>query len=263
MHEYMVIANRLNFRQAPETGAIIATLPRGHIMLGEPSAAVPDWLEVKTTVPQADEETSGFVSAQYASLLDAAAAPPAPPAAAGSDTPTVAELRRLAPSAKAGILSAIAEELPTTGADYGLTRSKMLMCHFLAQAAHEADGFRTTHEYWGPTNAQRRYEGRADLGNTRPGDGKRFMGRGLFQLTGRSNYRRYGEKLGLPLESNPELAADPKISFRIACAYWKARGIEPFAAADNIREVTRRINGGYNGLDARIDYYRRARRIFG
>ena len=101
------------------------------------------------------------------------------------------------------------------------------------------------------------------MAHSAPKRASRQWGRGRFQLTGRTNYHKYGNDMGLPLESNPEMAADPKISFRIACAYWKARGIEPFAAADNIREVTRRINGGHNGLDARIDYYRRARRIFG
>src|SRR5438552_406834 len=75
---------------------------------------------------------------------------------------------------------------------------------FLAQIAHESAELRFMEEIWGPTPAQRGYEGRADLGNTQPGDGKRFKGRGPIQLTGRANYRSYGQRLGVDLESHPE-----------------------------------------------------------
>jgi putative chitinase len=62
-------------------------------------------------------------------------------------------------------------------------------CAFLAQIGHESGGLRYTKELWGPTPVQMRYEGRLELGNTEPGDGRRFMGRGLIQITGRANYR--------------------------------------------------------------------------
>ena len=126
---------------------------------------------------------------------------------------------------------------------------------FLAQLGHESLSLRFFEEIWGPTAAQRGYEGRLDLGNTQPGDGKRFKGRGPIQLTGRSNYRRYGTLLGLPLEDRPEMAAKPGVGFRTAAMFWQQIGGNALADAGNFREITRRINGGFNGMqdrDARL-----------
>lgn len=122
------------------------------------------------------------------------------------------------------------------------------LCHFLAQAGHESDGFNTLHEYWGPTDAQKGYEGRKDLGNTQKGDGKRYMGRGIFQLTGRNNYRLYGGKISKDLEGNPELAADPEVSVLTALEYWKTKGLNAYADKDDVLTITKRINGGTNGF---------------
>jgi putative chitinase len=94
---------------------------------------------------------------------------------------------------------------------------------FVSQLAHESGSFRYPEEIWGPTAAQRRYEGRADLGNVQPGDGYRYRGRGWVQLTGRANYRTYGRLVGLHLEGRPELAVQPDAAARIAAAYWTAR----------------------------------------
>jgi putative chitinase len=143
---------------------------------------------------------------------------------------------------------------------YGVN-TPLRLAHFLAQACHETMCFRYLKEIWGPTRAQRRYEGRADLGNTRPGDGRLYCGRGIFQLTGRANYARIGAALGLPLEVEPELAADPQISVKIACLYWKKHNINGPADADNVELVTRLINGGLNGLDDRKARLVRAKEV--
>ena len=145
---------------------------------------------------------------------------------------------------------------------YGLAVTPLHMCHFLAQLAHECAGFRTMREYWGPTTAQKRYEGRADLGNLQPGDGKRFMGRGYIQITGRANYGTYGSKLGLALTASPALAEDPVTALNIACIYWKKRNIDSPAGTNDIGEVTRRINGGTNGLADRTALFRKARKLW-
>ncbi|RZJ40938.1 MAG: glycoside hydrolase family 19 protein [Brevundimonas sp.] len=134
--------------------------------------------------------------------------------------------------------------------------------HFLAQAMHETAGFRHLEEVGGPIYFKR-YDGRADLGNTRPGDGARYHGRGIFQLTGRANYRDLGSRLGLPLEQEPEQAADPVVSVRIAVAYWLDRGIDAKADADDLGGVTRKINGGLNGLDDRRDRLAGIRKLWG
>jgi putative chitinase len=128
---------------------------------------------------------------------------------------------------------------------------------FLAQACHETAGFKTLEEYGGPAYFAR-YDGRADLGNVEPGDGARYHGRGIFQLTGRANYRGAGTRLKLDLEADPELAADPDTSVLIACDYWKTRGLEIHADRRDFMTVTRRINGGLTGWDDRFRYWARA-----
>lgn len=135
------------------------------------------------------------------------------------------------------------------------------LAHFVAQACHETEGFRFLKEIWGPTPAQLGYEGRADLGNVRAGDGRLYCGRGIFQLTGRANYGHVGAALQLPLEVEPEIACDPVISARIACNYWAARRINACADADDVIAVTRKINGGTNGLADREKCLARAKEV--
>jgi len=131
------------------------------------------------------------------------------------------------------------------------------IAHFLSQACHESDGFCTTEEY----ASGAAYEGRADLGNTQPGDGHRFKGRGLFQLTGRANYRSFGPAVGLDLVANPAAAADPLNSLAIACEYWKRKNLNRFADNDDIVTITKRINGGLNGIESRRAYLAKAKTV--
>jgi putative chitinase len=136
----------------------------------------------------------------------------------------------------------MAAYLPGAGIDTNLR-----LAHFLAQAAHETASFRTLVEY-GNAAYFERYDGRKDLGNTQPGDGFRFRGRGIFQLTGRNNYARFGGRIGVDLISNPDLAAEPDNAVRLACLFWTDRNLAQFADADDIYSVTRRVNGGLNGI---------------
>lgn len=154
--------------------------------------------------------------------------------------------------AKCGAAAGVAQLLASTGIEAlegaCITENGLRMAHFFAQVGHESGGFRQFVELWGPTPAQTRYEGRTDLGNVHPGDGKRYRGRGPIQITGRTNYRRFGQMLGLDLEGNPDLAATPTVGIRVACAYWLASRLNAAADRDDIEAVTRLINGGLNGI---------------
>jgi putative chitinase len=130
---------------------------------------------------------------------------------------------------------------------------------FLAQLAHESGEFRWMEEL----ASGAAYEGRTDLGNTQPGDGMRFKGRGPIQLTGRSNYHAAGQALGIDLVNNPRRAADPDVGFRTAAWYWNNRNLNQYADAGNFDAITYRVNGGYNGKAERDAYYNRALQVLG
>ena len=136
---------------------------------------------------------------------------------------------------------------------------------FIAQVAHESGEFRWLEELWGPTDAQRRYEPAsslaARLGNTRPGDGRRYKGRGPIQITGRDNYKRYGGLLDIDLVADPDQAAEPDVGFAIAGLYWATNNLNELADADEFVAITKRINGGTNGLADRQGYYARAKQV--
>jgi len=138
---------------------------------------------------------------------------------------------------------------------------------FLAQLAHESGELRYWEEIWGPTPQQRKYEPPGDLatrlGNTQPGDGYRYRGRGPIQITGRFNYRKYGSLLGVDIESNPDLAASTQIGFSIAGIFWQNNGLNELADIEDFIGITKKINGGLNGLESRLKYYERAKLVLG
>lgn len=155
------------------------------------------------------------------------------------------------------IISYIGDAFENIARQYDII-SKNQLNHFLAQVAHECAGFCTTEEF----ASGEAYEGRKDLGNTEPGDGKKYKGRGLIQLTGRYNYRKFGKIMNLPLEEEPEIAAEPLTSLHIACAYWQDRNLNKYADVDDIQSITRKINGGLNGFDDRKRYYIKIKNLF-
>lgn len=130
--------------------------------------------------------------------------------------------------------------------------------HFLAQVGHESLSLIYTQEL----ASGAAYEGRKDLGNTEKGDGVRFKGRGLIQLTGRDNYTSYSKYSGFDFmkKGNERLiATTPKYSLDVSLWFWKTKKLNRYADNDNIRSVTRRVNGGYNGLEDRQQYLDRAK----
>ena len=153
------------------------------------------------------------------------------------------------------IVEHLSEYLPQVMDEYEIN-TRLRIAHFLAQIAHESAHFRTLEEY----ASGAAYEGRKDLGNVVKGDGRRYKGRGVIQLTGRHNYRKYGRLIGVDLENNPTRAAEPEISLRTAAEFWKQNNLNALADRDDVRAITRRINGGFNGLQDRMNKLARAKR---
>jgi len=144
--------------------------------------------------------------------------------------------------------------------DYEINTPKR-QAAFLAQIGHESLGLLYTAEIWGPTPAQTRYEGRADLGNTVAGDGRRFAGHGLIQVTGRANHAAATRRLRLKYPDCPDFVANPKAlaqplwAARSAGDFWAAHGCNELADASQFDAITEVVNGGQNGRIERQDRY--------
>jgi putative chitinase len=151
---------------------------------------------------------------------------------------------------------------------YGIN-TKPRIAAFLAQVGHESGRLKYVQEIWGPTATQKRYEGRRDLGNTKPGDGSRFRGHGLIQTTGRFNHRRVTQRLrarfptlGVPdFEADPQKLTLPRWAALSAADYWGMIGGNAMADAGQFKLLTRRINGGYNGLADRQKLWTQFRQV--
>jgi len=122
---------------------------------------------------------------------------------------------------------------------------------FLAQCAHESGELL----YMREIASGEAYEGRADLGNTRSGDGPRYKGGGLIEITGRYNYSRCGTAIGVDLEADPELIELPANACMASAWWWAVHGLNELADKDCFGTITHRINGGYNHIDERLQYW--------
>lgn len=137
---------------------------------------------------------------------------------------------------------------------------------FLGQVAAETGDLRTLKEYASGSE----YEGRKDLGNTEPGDGVKYKGRGALQVTGRSNYASMGVKLGLPLVDHPELLELPENAFRVSVQFWVDHGLNAYADRISFDAIGKAINRGNpnakempNGWQMRLDKTRLALAVLG
>lgn len=166
----------------------------------------------------------------------------------------VVELVEVFPRANPGILEAI----DSVAVNLAKLNSKIRLSYFLAQCAHESGGFQFTKEL-GNRKYFARYEGRKDLGNVFPGDGEKYCGRGLIHVTGRANYTQCGEWIGLPIIEQPELLEESGPAVRSACWYWITRNLNAICDAQNFTLLTRRINGGTNGMSSRNQWLSKIR----
>ncbi|MBI6684535.1 glycoside hydrolase family 19 protein [Pseudomonas viridiflava] len=169
---------------------------------------------------------------------------------------TAQQLLQILPNAGAKV-GAFVPALNTAMGKYQIITLERIAA-FIAQIGHESGQLRYVREMWGPTSQQLGYEGRKDLGNTVTGDGSKYRGRGLIQITGRANYAECGEALALDLISHPELLELPQHAAMSAAWYWSSRGLNSLADKGNFLLITKRINGGTNGLADRQALYERA-----
>lgn len=161
-------------------------------------------------------------------------------------------------------LQSVLTSLEKFGADVGLDRLHRLV-HYLAQLMHESGSFKYDKEIWGPTPAQQRYDTRVDLGNTPAvdGDGFLYRGRGPIQLTGKSNYTQFRDWCRKQGYNAPDFVAQPDAvntdpwEGLVPIWYWTTRNLNNWADQNDIETITKKINGGKNGLADRIDYYGR------
>lgn len=130
---------------------------------------------------------------------------------------------------------------------------------FLAQLAHESGSFKYVREL----ASGEAYEGRKDLGNTEQGDGVRFKGRGLIQITGRSNYKALSVALNYDFIAHPEDLEKPGAATLSAGWFWNKNGLNAIADSADFKKLTKRINGGYNGLKDRAEHWYRCQKALG
>lgn len=206
----------------------------------------------------------------------AAGTPPAPVPAPVGDDRYLPLFRALAsPQAKPADVEAMARSFAAHAPAYGQDRTKPRIAEFVAQIANETGGFRVFNENLNYSAARMRqvwpnrirtdaeaarlahnpeaianvvYQ-RASMGNTQPGDGWRYRGRGALQLTFRNNYRQFGQRLGIDLEGNPDLAADPAVSVQIALEFFKVGNVNAAIDRGDFREARRITNGAALGLE--------------
>lgn len=170
---------------------------------------------------------------------------------------TVDQLRKIMPNAGRRV-DVFYPHLAATLTEFEIN-TPIRAAAFLSQLAHESGELRYTEEI----ASGAAYEGRVDLGNTHPGDGVRFKGRGLIQITGRSNYFQLSSFFGIDFVAEPERLARPEWAARSAGWFWSSRKLNTLADVQDFRAITKKINGGYNGYADRQKYYRLALEVFG
>ncbi len=159
-------------------------------------------------------------------------------------------------------LQSITDALNQTFLKYSIN-TNLRICHFLGQVLHESGAFRYSAEIWGNTPAQLGYDTRVDLGNTpeHDGDGYKYRGRGWIQLTGKTNYRQASTEFAQDFINNPDLLAKEPWDGLAAGWYWSKKGLNVFADNDDVLTITKKVNGGYNGLNERKMWVVKAKSI--
>lgn len=171
---------------------------------------------------------------------------------------TVDQLMQMAPEANPQQLRRLVPHLNQAMATFGIN-TRLRQAHLLAQIAHESDRFTALEAFRSGAD----YEGRQDLGNTQRGDGVKFKPRGLIHLVGRTNYTAASKALGVDLVHHPQRLADPELAALSAGWFWSTNQLNRDADKDDVKTITKVVNGGYNGLDDRKKLLRAAKKALG
>jgi len=181
----------------------------------------------------------------------------------GGQPVTIDQLRKIMTTLPAAKATLYITPLNQAMMEFHIT-TRLRKAAFLGQVAHESGELKWFHEFASGMeyDISRNPKKAKELGNVNPGDGPRYKGRGPIQLTGRNNYIKCGKALGIDLVDHPDIGVEPNVAFRTAGWFWETNGLNPLADEGNYKLITRRINGGYNGLADRIKYYDRALAVF-
>ncbi|MEQ9262773.1 MAG: peptidoglycan-binding protein [Owenweeksia sp.] len=253
-------------KYGPGTQTAVMTFQRDKDLQADGVAGPATWKALQTKQTQ-DKKTEGFINLPL----------------------TLTLLKTIMPQGRESRLAMFCPALNRQLPDYQIT-SPLRQAHFLAQIAHESAQLNTTIENlnysakalrsvfgkYFPSDemanayarqpekiGSRIYADRMGNGNETSTEGWKFRGRGLIQLTGKDNYRRFGQATGSDYIQNPEpVDTDADIAVQAACWYWNIHKLNHYADADDIRSITRKINGGYNGMDDREALLKRAKQAF-
>lgn len=264
--------SRRRFRAALAAAAMITTATTTAVGVGTSVANADPVPSVPTRFQEPGDRllaldlttlsTAGWAETDDSAAVDPAASTegsdvpaepsPAPPPAPAPLAVTPDDLRRIVPGVPAEKIDQYIAPLNAAMAHSGID-TPVRQAAFIAQLAVESDSFRTFEEY----ASGRAYEGRSDLGNTQPGDGVRYKGRGAIQITGRHNYEKLSQHTGVDFVANPELLAAPENAFTTAAWYWTSRNLNKVADTAGIVRVSELVNGGHHALSRRIADFER------
>lgn len=286
---YIVKASSLRLRDAPVDGKILTNMPNGREVEKLSESAVTDWWKISTNVGALTFE--GYAKATYLREIDPKPAQTFRIPWFSSIQGSLERLTDFMGDYAENIQENALKQLNSILKKYRINRNPRRFTHFMAQLAHESANFSRLEEnlrYRGTTLwklfphrfdslehaetfefdaeriGNRIYSNRMGNGDEASGDGYRYRGRGFIQLTGKNNYTTIGDRIGINLVENPDLLVDDHlVAFTAAADYWDSRNINKWADKDDIKMVTKLVNGGAIGLKHRTELLKHAKSIWG